>query len=268
MSHSKKWNTRHFRNWKASRPDQSIEMLTCYDFQTAQMFAETDVDLLLVGDSLGNVVLGYETTVEVTIEEMKLFGAAVKRGAPNKFTIVDMPFGSYINRELAVENAVQLFRSTKTEALKVEGAGEELLEAIKLMTENGIPVCGHIGLTPQSVHQMGGYFKHGKTPESMEALKTAAKRLEKAGCFMLVLECVEEKLAAEITHTLHIPTIGIGSGTETTGQVLVINDLLKLGKDTPPSFCHPVANLYQTKIDLVQEYLKKRKSGANRHPAQ
>ena len=135
MKSPKKWTTRHFRQWKKDRSNQTIEMLTCYDFQMAQMFAETEVDLLLVGDSVGNVVLGYETTVEVTLDEMKLFGAAVKRGAPDKFTIVDMPFGTYINQQEAIKNAVELFRSTKAEALKVEGANEELLPPLDLWSK-------------------------------------------------------------------------------------------------------------------------------------
>lgn len=230
-------------------------MLTCYDFQTAQMLNETSLDLILVGDSLGNVILGYETTVEVTVSDMITFSSAVKRGAPQKFIIADLPFGSYFTKENAIHNAVELFQKSKVNALKLEGAYKGQLEIIKTLTENGIPIVGHIGLTPQSIHEQGGYYTHGRDEKSSKKLLEEALALEEAGAFMLVLECVEASLSKTITEKLNIPTIGIGSGQNTDGQVLVINDLLKMGPNNPPKFCSPIANFFNTKKELINKYL-------------
>lgn len=249
-------DTRKIRKHKLATTQKSLQMLTCYDFQTSQMLAETKIDMLLVGDSLGNVILGYETTVEVSLEEMIIFGSAVKKGAPNKFTVVDMPFGAYSTFDSAIASATKLFKQTKCEALKLEGGFDFQLEIIKRLTQTGIPVMGHIGLTPQSVHELGGYYTHGKDEADKIRLLTEAKNLEKAGCFAIVLECISKETATEITKILNIPTIGIGSGEETDGQVLVINDLLKLGRKNPPKFCKPIANLYETKKELINQYLK------------
>lgn len=253
---SAKLNTRQIRSYKKKSSKRPLQMLTCYDFQTAGLLNETNLDLILVGDSLGNVILGYENTIEVNIETMVLFSKAVKKGAPQKFVIADLPFGSYASMELGLTNAIKLFQQSGVEALKLEGAFPFELELIKRLTQIGIPIMGHIGLTPQSVHEQGGYFTHGKNLHEQEKLTEEAKALEAAGCFCIVLECVEEKLAQEITQNLSIPTIGIGSGMETDGQVLVINDLLHLGKNTPPKFCKPIAHLYETKKQLIEEYLK------------
>ena len=167
----KKWTT---RTLKTSKINQSFEyplsMLTCYDFQTAQMLNETEVDLLLVGDSLGNVILGHRTTVSVTLEEMIIFGRAVKRGAPDKFTVVDLPFGTYGTADLGLKNGIRLFQETEAESLKLEGASREALNSIELLSSAGVPVMGHIGLTPQSVHQQGGYFTHGKTQDEIDKI--------------------------------------------------------------------------------------------------
>lgn len=248
----KKLNLRDIRKSK----QQNLQMLTCYDFQTATLLNQTDLDLILVGDSLGNVMLGYETTVEVSLTEMEIFAKAVRRGAPDKFVIVDMPFGSYSTIAQGIHNATKLFQNTKAEALKLEGAFPYQLKLIERLTQTGIPVMGHIGLTPQSVHQLGGYYTHGKTESSAERLMREARALEAAGAFSIVLEMVEENLAFEITKALSIPTIGIGSGKNTDGQVLVINDLLKLGPNMPPKFCKPVADLFETKKNLITQYLK------------
>lgn len=230
-------------------------MLTCYDYQSACMLNETDIDLLLVGDSLGNVILGYDTTIEVTLNDMITFGAAVKRGAQEKFVVVDLPFGTYSHLHQAIDSATKLFRETKAEAVKLEGCHPHHIEIVRRLTEIGIPVMGHIGLTPQSVHEMGGYYIHGKDNESKNKLYNGAKELEEAGAFSIVLECIEKQLAKEITAELSIPTIGIGSGTLTDGQVLVLNDLLKMGPGGYPSFVQPVADLFQLKKELVQEYI-------------
>lgn len=253
----KKLTTRNLRHHKKSTQDKALQMLTCYDFQTAQMLNETNLDMILVGDSLGNVVLGFETTVEVTLDMMILFSAAVKRGAPDKFVVADLPFGTYANVENGLENSIKLFQQSKVEALKLEGAYPHELQLIERLTQIGIPVMGHIGLTPQSVHELGGYYTHGKDDGSKNKLMKEAKALEAAGCFSIVLECVEEKLALEITKELKIPTIGIGSGNDTDGQVLVVNDLLHMGKNDPPKFCKPIANHFEEKRKLIEKYLGK-----------
>ncbi len=230
-------------------------MLTCYDFQTAQLMDQTDLDLILVGDSVGNVVLGYDTTVEVTLQDMITFGRAVKKGAPQTFTVVDLPFGTYATVSSGLKNSIELFQKTKAEALKLEGASKTFLKLIGKLTDVGIPVMGHLGLTPQSVHQQGGYFTHGKTtPEEVKIMREA-KALEEAGCFALVLECVTPKLAKRISEELTIPTIGIGSGVDTDGQVLVINDLLKMGPLRPPQFCQPVADFFELKRQGIEIFL-------------
>lgn len=253
----KKLTTRTLRHYKKNEQNRALQMLTCYDFQTAQMLNETELDLILVGDSLGNVVLGFETTIEVTIDMMTLFSAAVKRGAPDKFVIADLPFGSYSSLKTGLDNSIKLFQKTNVEALKLEGAYPHELRLIERLTQIGIPVMGHIGLTPQSVHELGGYYTHGKDEISKHKLINEAKALESAGCFSIVLECVEEKLATEITKEVKIPTIGIGSGNNTDGQVLVINDLLHMGKNDPPKFCTPIANHYEEKRKLIEKYLRK-----------
>ena len=255
-----KVTTRDIKKRKIRNERKQISMLTCYDFQTAQILDQTELDIILVGDSVGNVILGYETTVEVSLQDMITFGAAVKRGAKNKFTVVDLPFGTYSCLKTAVTNAKKLFQETKAEALKLEGGFPFQLEIIERLTQIGIPIMGHIGLTPQSVHQQGGYYTHGKTLSDEERLKAEAKALEKAGCFAIVLECVTPSTSEQITNDLEVPTIGIGSGQMTDGQVLVTNDLLKMGKTTPPSFCKPVADLYEVKKGLIENYLSQFKS--------
>jgi 3-methyl-2-oxobutanoate hydroxymethyltransferase len=193
--------------------------------------------------------------VEVSLNEMEVFGSAVRRGAPDKFLILDMPFGSYSTISQGIHSATKLFQKTKAEALKLEGAFPYQLKLIERLTQTGIPVMGHIGLTPQSVHQLGGYYTHGKNSDSAERLMKEAKALEAAGVFALVLEMVEETVAKKISTELSIPSIGIGAGKETDGQVLVINDLLKLGPKDPPKFCQPIADLYTLKKDLINRHL-------------
>jgi 3-methyl-2-oxobutanoate hydroxymethyltransferase len=248
----KKLNLRDIKNSKRNK----LQVLTCYDFQTASLLNETDLDMILVGDSLGNVILGYETTIEVDLMEMMIFGKAVRRGAPDKFLILDLPFGSYSTVNQGILSATKVFQSTKCEAIKLEGAFPYHLKLIERLTQIGIPVMGHIGLTPQSVHQLGGYYTHGKNENEAERLLREAESLQHAGCFSIVLEMVEESLATKITEKLKIPTIGIGSGKKTDGQVLVINDLFKMGKNNPPKFCLPIADLYQLKKDLLLRYLE------------
>ena len=251
----KKLNLRDIKKAKQKK----IQVLTCYDFQTATLLNETDLDIILVGDSLGNVILGYETTIEVTLNEMEIFGKAVRRGAPDKFLVMDLPFGSYSTVSQGVYSATKLFQSTKCEGIKLEGAFPYQLKLIERLTQTGIPVMGHIGLTPQSVHQLGGYFTHGKDEDEASRLMRQAKALENAGCFSIVFEMIEEHVAAKITQELQIPSIGIGSGQQTDGQVLVINDLLKMGPTTPPKFCKPLADLYELKKNLIVHYLQEQR---------
>ncbi len=247
-----KLNTRTIRKAKNNK---SLNMLTAYDYQTAQLLNETELDLILVGDSLGNVILGYETTVEVTIDDMITFSSAVKRGAPDKFVVADLPFGTYATLQDGLTNAIKLFQKSKVEAVKLEGCSVQKCELICDLTENGIAVMGHLGLTPQSVHEQGGYYTHGKNVEGFHKILEDAKKLEAAGCFAVVLECVTSDLAKKITENIDIPTIGIGSGDSVDGQVLVINDLLKMGKENPASFCKPIANLYDLRKKLIDDYL-------------
>jgi 3-methyl-2-oxobutanoate hydroxymethyltransferase len=254
MKQENKLDTRKIRQYKNQK--RPLQMLTCYDFQTAQMLNETNLDLILVGDSVGNVILGYDHTISVEISTMILFSKAVKKGAPNKFVVADLPFGTYASMEIGLANAILLFQQSGAEAVKLEGAYPFELELITRLTQVGIPVMGHIGLTPQSVHEQGGYFTHGKDALGQARIMKEAIALEEAGCFAIVLECVDEKLSEKITKKLHIPTIGIGSGKKTDGQVLVINDLLHMGKTTPPKFCQPIAAFYQTKKKLITDYLR------------
>lgn len=251
----KKLTTRHLRQHKAQLQHRKLSMLTCYDYQTAQLLQSTEVDTILVGDSAGNVLLGHSTTIPVRLSDMILFGQAVRRGAPEKFLILDMPFGTYAEINHGVQNAIQLFQETSAEALKVEGATPNILQTITRLVEIGIPIIGHIGLTPQSIHQLGGAYIHGKDTVSKAHLLDSARQLQNAGVTMLVLECIDESVAQEITAALSIPTIGIGSGQFVDGHVLVINDLFHLGADDPPKFCTPLANLFQMKRELLQKYL-------------
>ncbi|MBY0518771.1 MAG: 3-methyl-2-oxobutanoate hydroxymethyltransferase [Bacteriovoracaceae bacterium] len=252
----KKHTTRDIRGLKGKK----AQMLTCYDYQTACLLNETDVDMLLVGDSLGNVILGFDTTVLVTPSMMSLFGQAVRRGAPDKFLIIDMPFGSYATINQGLRVGTKLFQACNAEAVKLEGAHATELQTIKRLTEVGVAVMGHIGLTPQSVHQMGGYFTHGKKADRAKELKEEALRLQDAGCFSLVLECITPELSKEITESLEIPTIGIGSGMDVDAQVLVTNDLLKMGPKEPPKFVKPIADLYGMKKKLIEKYLKENRA--------
>jgi len=249
--------TRWFRSYKSdpSKNKKKIQMLTCYDFQTAQLLDELNLDSILVGDSLGNVILGYPNTIQVSLEEMILFSKAVKRGAPRSFVVADLPFGCCYSVDEGVKSSKELFQKSGVEAIKIEGAFPIHLEIIKRLTHLGIPVMGHIGLRPQSVHQQGGYFTHGKDESSKSELFREAEQLCQVGIYSLILECVEKDLADELTNSISVPTVGIGSGDKTDGQILVINDLLKLGKELPPSFCKPISNLFETKKRLLEAYL-------------
>ncbi|MGM8213953.1 3-methyl-2-oxobutanoate hydroxymethyltransferase [Bacillaceae bacterium W0354] len=246
---------------RMKREKEKIVMVTAYDYPSAKMSEATGVDMILVGDSLGMVVLGYDSTIPVTLEDMIHHGKAVKRGAPNTFTAVDMPFMTFhISNEDTLKNAKRLFQETGAEAIKLEG-GEEVTDTIKLLTQAGIPVVAHIGLTPQSVNVLGGYRVQGKTDEDAKRLLKDAKAVEEAGAIALVLECVPEKLAGIITDQINIPTIGIGAGKLCDGQVLVYHDLLQYGVDRLAKFVKPYANFNEVGEQALKDYINEVKQG-------
>jgi len=221
---------------RMKRDKAKIAMVTAYDYPSAKLAEEAGADLLLVGDSLGNVVLGYDSTIPVTLDDMVHHTKAVTRAAQRSLVVTDMPFLTYhgtIDRTLS--GAARIMQEGLAKAVKLEG-GAEILPAVTALTGAGVPVMGHLGFTPQSVHQFGGYFIQGKTSNKAQAMIEDAKRLEEAGAFALVLELVPEELASRITEQLDIPTIGIGAGRGCDGQVLVFHDLLGYGFDHPKKF--------------------------------
>ncbi|SFP90474.1 3-methyl-2-oxobutanoate hydroxymethyltransferase [Lachnospiraceae bacterium XBB1006] len=246
---------------KQKKEKNKITMLTCYDYSTAKLIEEAGIETVLVGDSLGQVVLGYENTISVTMEDMIHHAAAVSRGLKDTFLIVDMPFMSYQTSEYdALCNAGRLMKEGHANAVKLEG-GVTRKRAIKAIVEAGIPVCAHIGLTPQSVHAMGGFKVAGKTEEAAQRLIEDAKAVQEAGAFMVVLECVPAKLAEYITDLLEIPTIGIGSGAACDGQVLVYQDMLGMFDDFVPKFVKHFANVGTQMKEAFRAYSDEVKAG-------
>jgi 3-methyl-2-oxobutanoate hydroxymethyltransferase len=236
-------------------PDKKrITCLTAYDFPSAKLVDEAGVDIILVGDSLGMVVLGYENTVPVTMEDMLHHTRAVRRGVKHALLVADMPYGSYhTGAGVALANALRLVKEGGAEAVKLEG-GERRLEVISRMVEAEIPVMGHIGLTPQSVNALGGFRVQGRTADTAEQLLRDARAVEAAGAFSIVLESVPRELAAAITRELRIPTIGIGAGPDCDGQVLVYHDLLGLTAGPTPRFARHYAELGAEIRRSVREY--------------
>lgn len=229
---------------KKDKHDQ-ISMLTAYDAITAQCLEEAKIDIILVGDSLGNVFAGHDTTIPVSVDEMIYHGKAVKKGAPNSIIVVDMPFMSYrISLEESKRNAAKIIRQTGANAVKCEINSETDIETVRQLIEAGIPVMGHIGLTPQFVEQFGGFKKQGKSLQEQTKLLEQAKQLEVCGAFAVVLEVIPDDLAKSITNAINIPTIGIGAGNDCDGQVLVINDLLGLSPHKAPSFAKQYDDFY------------------------
>lgn len=241
---------------------EKITMVTAYDYPAAKQAQNAKVDMILVGDSLGMVVLGYSSTIEVTVEDMIHHAKAVKRGAPDTYTVVDLPFMSYhLSIERAMENAQKIMQQTGAQALKMEGATEETLHLVKKLTNAGIPVVGHIGLTPQTVNVLGGYRVQGKDIETAKHMIEDAKNLQNSGAIALVLECVPERLAKHITKQLAIPTIGIGAGKYCDGQVLVYHDILQYEVDFKPKFVKVYANSGTEMTKAIMEYHKEVKQG-------
>ncbi|MBZ5199740.1 3-methyl-2-oxobutanoate hydroxymethyltransferase [Planomicrobium chinense] len=253
-------NTASFIKMKTQ--SEKIAMLTAYDYPSAKLAEESGVDVILVGDSLGMVVLGYDSTVKVTVEDMIHHGKAVRRGAKDTFIVVDMPFGSYHGSlDRSLQQAIRIFQETGAEALKLEGA-DEVLDVIRLLTRTGIPIVGHLGLTPQTAGVLGGYKVQGKTAHAAQKLLEDAKACEAAGACMLVLECIPYQLAREVTAALSIPVIGIGAGAETDGQVLVYHDTLKYGSHHLPKFVRSYAETGEIMKNGLSAYVDEVKSGA------
>ena len=248
---------------KMKENEEKIAMLTAYDFPSAKTAEKSGVDMILVGDSLGMVVLGYSSTVQVTIEDMIHHAKAVKRGAPDTYTVVDMPFMSYhISIEESLANARKIFQQTGAQALKVEGASKEVLELIKRLTEAGIPVVAHLGLTPQSVNVLGGYKVQGRDKETAEKMLDDAIKVAKHGAVSLVLECIPKELAKIVTENVEIPTIGIGAGRNCDGQVLVYHDILKYGVDRLPKFVKPYTDFNVHGGEAVKSYVSEVRNGS------
>ncbi len=231
-----------------------ITMLTAYDYSMAKLVDDAGIDMVLVGDSLGNVMLGYDSTLPVTMDDMVHHVKAVCRGAERAMVVADLPFMSYqVSTEEALRNSGRFLKETTAQSVKLEG-GIEIAETIRAIVNAGIPVVGHLGLTPQSVHQMGGYKVQGKDETAAKKLISDAKVVEEAGAFCLVLECVPTPLAKLITESLAIPTIGIGAGPHCDGQVLVIHDMLGLYPRSSPKFVKKYVNLHEHMGAALKQY--------------
>ena len=234
--------------------NEKIAMLTAYDYSTAKVLDEAEIDGILVGDSLAMVALGYENTYNITIDEMLIFIKAVARGAKNSFIIGDMPFMSYnLSVEQGLENAGKMIASGAN-AVKIEGCNEHILALTKRLVESGIPVLAHLGLTPQLLNTLGGYKIQGKTFEQAECILECAKKLQGAGAFAVVLELIPTETAEYITKKLDIPTIGIGAGVNCDGQIVVTDDILGKFTDFAPKFVKKFANLHEIMLDGVRKY--------------
>ena len=246
----------------AKESGDKLVCLTAYDYPTARIVDEAGVDMILVGDSMGNVIHGYGNTIPVSIEEILSACIAVKRGTERAMVIADMPYGSYhVNEDESVRNALRLMKYGGAEAVKLEG-GRNRVELVKRLVDEEIPVVAHIGLTPQSVYKMGGYRVQGRTAEQATRLIEDAKLLEDAGAFAVVLELVPREVAAMITKELKISTIGIGAGQDCDIQVLVLHDLVGMTFGRQPRFVRQYANIRQVMTDAIQTWSKDVKSGA------
>jgi 3-methyl-2-oxobutanoate hydroxymethyltransferase len=235
-------------------PKQKVTCLTAYDYPTAHLLDEAGVDILLVGDSLGMAVLGYDSTIPVTLEDVLYHTRAVRRGTRRALLVADMPYGSFhVSIEESIRNAVRLVKEGGAEAVKVEG-GERRIELIAKLVEAEIPVMGHVGLTPQSFHATGGFRVQGKTAEAARQVERDARAVEAAGAFSVVIESTPREVAARVTETLRIPTIGIGAGPDCDGQVLVFHDLVGLTTGHTPKFVRQYANLAGEISKAVSEY--------------
>ncbi|MCT4534390.1 3-methyl-2-oxobutanoate hydroxymethyltransferase [Halodesulfovibrio sp.] len=247
---------------RQSKGNRKLTMLTAYDYSSATLVDECEIDMILVGDSLGMVMLGREDTISVTVDEMVHHTKAVVRGANRALVVADMPFMSYeTGIEDAMRNAARLFQEGGARAVKLEG-GHTVVPQVKALVSAGIPVVGHIGLTPQRVASLGGFKVQGKTAEAATSLLEEAKALEEAGVFCLVLEAIPAPIAARITQEISIPTIGIGAGAECDGQVLVFHDLLGLFDRFVPKFVKQYANLREIAASAISDYKREVEDGS------
>lgn len=240
---------------------EKISMLTGYDFSMAKIIDEAGIDIILVGDSASNVMAGHETTLPITLDQMIYHASSVVRAVNRALVVVDMPFGSYQgNSKEALSNAIKIMKESGGHAVKLEG-GQEILESIKRILTAGIPVMGHLGLTPQSIYKFGTYVVRAKEEQEAKRLIEDALALEEAGCFAIVLEKIPAKLAKEVAEKVSIPIIGIGAGNGVDGQVLVVHDMLGINNEFNPRFLRKYSNLYEVMIAAFQEYSKDVKSG-------
>ncbi len=240
---------------------EKISMITAYDYSFAKIFDSAGIDIILVGDSASNVMAGHETTLPITLDQMIYHASSVVRGIERCLVVVDLPFGSYQgNSKEALSSAIRIMKETGGHSVKLEG-GEEVLESVKRIEDTGIPVMGHLGLTPQSIYKFGTYTVRAKEEAEAEKLKRDALLLQEAGCFAIVLEKIPAKLAAEVSKSLHIPTIGIGAGGACDGQVLVMHDLLGINTEFKPRFLRQYLNMGEQVTGAVKNYITDIKSG-------
>ncbi len=234
---------------------EKIAMLTAYDFSMAKILDEAGIDVILVGDSASNVMAGHKTTLPITLNEMIYHGSSVMRAVKRALVVVDMPFGTYQgNSKEALQSAIRIMKESGANAVKMEG-GEEIVESIDRILSAGIPILGHLGLTPQSINKFGTYVVRATEEKEAEKLRKDAKILEQAGCFGIVLEKIPASLAAEVTQTVRIPTIGIGAGPQVDGQVLVLHDMLGINQSFSPRFLRRYNNLYEEIKGSVYSYI-------------
>lgn len=234
---------------------EKIACLTSYDFTMSSIVDAAGVDLILVGDSAANVMMGYETTLPITLDDMITFSKGAVRGAKRAMVIVDLPFGYYQgNKDIALASAVRIMKETGAAGVKLEG-GEEILDSIKCILSAGIPVCGHLGLTPQSINKFGGYGLRAKEDAEAERLIADAKMLDEAGCFAIVLEKIPAALAAKVTQAVSVPVIGIGAGSEVDGQILVVQDMLGMNRGFSPKFMRRYADLADVMEQSLSRYV-------------
>jgi len=234
---------------------EKIAMITAYDYSFAKIFDAAGIDVILVGDSASNVMAGHETTLPITLDQMIYHASSVIRGINRCFVVVDLPFGSYqSNSKEALASAIRIMKETGAHAVKMEG-GEEILESAKRILAAGVPVMGHLGLTPQSIYKFGTYTVRAREETEAEKLKKDAKLLQEAGCFGLVLEKIPALLAKEVSESIEIPTIGIGAGKHCDGQVLVMHDLLGINTEFKPRFLRRYLDLHQQATTAIQQYI-------------
>jgi 3-methyl-2-oxobutanoate hydroxymethyltransferase len=239
---------------------EKISMITAYDFSFARIFDGAGIDVILVGDSASNVMAGHETTLPITLDQMIYHASSVIRGVNRCLVIVDLPFGSYqSNSDIALASAVRIMKETGAHAIKVEG-GEEVVESIKRIISAGVPVMGHLGLTPQSIYKFGTYAVRAQHEPEANKLKRDAQLLQEVGCFAIVLEKIPADLAREVSQSLDIPTIGIGAGRDCDGQVLVMHDMLGINTEFNPRFLRKYLNIHEQATTAVQQYIHDVKS--------